>query len=134
MAQRVVFILLLMINTFGSFAQTSEGTFRKQISDAFSKSDYNAISNYFNNKIDINIDGNEGVYGKAQAKEILKSFFEKHKPVNNFKSIHNGGSSENLFFSIGKLTCGKTVFRTYILYRKEGNGFIIKEIRIEPEG
>tara|TARA_Y100000589_G_scaffold110243_1_gene104760 strand:+ start:15018 stop:15422 length:405 start_codon:yes stop_codon:yes gene_type:complete len=134
MTQRVVLLLILITTAFTGFSQNSEEAFRKSIAVAFKQGNYNTVSNYFNNKIDINIDGNEGVYGKAQAKEILKSFFEKHKPVNSFSTIHNGKSNENLFFSIGKLTCKGGVFRTYLLYQKEGNQFIIKEIRIEPEG
>jgi hypothetical protein len=133
MIHRVTILLIILFSSVVSQSQTSEETFRKTITTAFEKSNYNTISDYFNDKIDINIDGNEGVYGKAQAKEILKSFFEKHKPVTAFKTIHSGKSNENLFFFIGKLTFGKSNFRTYVLYQKKENTFIIKEIRIEPE-
>ncbi len=134
MARPFIFLLLFITASITSFSQTVNETLPKVISTAFRNADYNTLANFFNNKVDINIGNNEGVYGKAQAKEILKSFFEKHQPVTGFKAIHNGNSNENLFFSIGKLTAGKQNFRTYLLYQKNGEEIIIKEIRIEPEG
>ncbi len=134
MARPLIFLLLFLSVSMRSFSQTGNEALPKVIATAFRNADYNTLADFFNNKVDINIGNNEGVYGKAQAKEILKSFFEKHQPVTTFQSIHNGNSNENLFFSIGKLTAGKQSFRTYLLYQKNGNEIIIKEIRIEPEG
>lgn len=90
------------------------------------------ISKHFGTNVDLTLPGNEGVFSKAQAELILKSFFAKN-PSKAFEVVHNGTSKNDSHYSIGTLTTTKGVFRTYILYKAEGNKLTILELGIESD-
>ncbi|MBW6484071.1 MAG: DUF4783 domain-containing protein [Vicingaceae bacterium] len=91
-----------------------------------------AIANFFNTTVDLTLPNNEGVFSKAQAEIILKTFFTNNKPT-DFKPVHDGESKNNTLYSIGNLTTSNGVFRTYILYQEKGTNVVILELRIESE-
>ncbi|PIQ14760.1 MAG: DUF4783 domain-containing protein [Flavobacteriales bacterium CG18_big_fil_WC_8_21_14_2_50_32_9] len=90
------------------------------------------IASFFNATVDLTLPKNEGVFSKAQAEIILKTFFANHKP-SDFKVVHDGESKNNTLYSIGNLTTSNGVFRTYILYQEKGTNVVILELRIESE-
>lgn len=91
-----------------------------------------AIANFFNTTVDLTLPNNEGVFSKAQAELILKTFFANNKPT-DFKAVHDGESKNNTLYSIGNLSTSNGVFRTYILYQEKGTNVVILELRIESE-
>lgn len=82
---------------------------------------------FFNSSIELDILGNENVYSKAQAEQILRSFFEKH-PVTGFTILFEGGKDSSQY-AIGKLTTSKGTFRVNILIKAQ----IILQLRIEED-
>jgi len=90
------------------------------------------IAKYFDASIDLTLPNNEGVFSKAQAALILKTFFAKHQP-SSFSIVHNGDSKNNSHYSIGNLKTNNGVFRTYLLYKEVGKKITILELRIESD-
>ncbi len=90
------------------------------------------IAKYFDSSIDLTLPSNEGVFSKAQAELILKTFFAKHKPT-SFNIVHNGDSKNDSHYAIGNLKTNNGVFRTYLLYKEVGKKITILELRIESD-
>lgn len=92
-----------------------------------------SVSKFFSANVDLKILDKEDVYSKAQAELILKDFFAKN-PVKSFAVIHKGTSKNGDQFAIGtyETTAGKK-FRSYFLFKKEGAGLTIQQLRFEAQ-
>ena len=99
-----------------------------EIVQALSNGDAKAISNFFNTSVELNINESQAVYGKAQAEQILRYFFNNNAFTNgkfNFKQLHKG-DRDNVQFYIGELH-GKGSYRVTI-YMKDQR---IHQMKIE---
>lgn len=119
-------VSLLFLTFFSIKAQD------KLIAEAMVSGESIHISQYFDDNIEIVTNQLSGVYSKQQAKQIIKSFFEKNPP-SNYIQKHKGGSASRSFFEIGELNCGNKKFRTYILYNLVQDKPQIIELRIENQ-
>ena len=91
------------------------------------------VSKFFSANVDLKILDKEDVYSKAQAELILKDFFAKN-PIKSFSIIHKGNSKNGDQFAIGtyETSAGKK-FRSYFLFKKEGTGLTIQQLRFEVQ-
>lgn len=92
-----------------------------------------SVARFFSASVDMKILDKEDVYSKAQAELILKDFFAKN-PVKSFAVMHKGTSKTGDQFAIGtyESASGKK-FRTYFLFKKEGAGLTIQQLRFETQ-
>jgi hypothetical protein len=103
-----------------------------QVISGFQKGSAESISQYFDETIELNAPGIEGLHSRDQANFILKDFFRNNPPTGFFVK-HNGDSKNGAHYAIGELTTSKGVFRVYLLYFGEGNKISIRELRIESD-
>ena len=91
------------------------------------------VAKFFSTNVDLKILDKEDVYSKTQAELILKDFFAKNM-VKSFTIIHKGTSKNGDQFAIGtyESNSGKK-FRTYFLFKKEGSGLTIQQLRFETQ-
>ena len=91
------------------------------------------VAKFFSASVDLKILDKEDVYSKAQAELILKDFFAKNA-IKSFAVIHKGTSKNGDQFTIGtyESTSGKK-FRTYFLFKKEGAGLTVQQLRFEAQ-
>ena len=117
--------LLLSANPFDNILE--------QISIAIRSGDADKISEYFDTNVEITILDKEAVYSKAQAKQVLKDFFNKNKPK-SFQIVHKGESKDAAKYGIGTLiTTANKSFRTYIYIKQNNSKYYIQELRFEQE-
>ncbi len=90
------------------------------------------LSGYFNQNVELVILENDDVYSKAQAEQIVTSFFVRYQPE-RFQVIYQGGK-EGAQYVIGTLTTKQGVFRVYFLLKKSTGKDIIHQLRIEKQG
>ena len=101
------------------------------VSRAFKEGNADAIANYMDSSVDVNILGEEKTLAKAQAVQALKSFFIKNK-AKGFTQIHQGSSkAKESCYYIGELDSFSGKFRVYIYFKGAGSSQLIKEIRID---
>ncbi|MBP7183926.1 MAG: DUF4783 domain-containing protein [Saprospiraceae bacterium] len=103
------------------------------ITKALSEGNVEVLSQYFDNSVEIGVMSDENMYDKAKAKQVLLSFFAKHKPT-SYKIVHQGASKGNdSQYTIGSLVAnGNENYRVYIYLKSEGNGkYLIQEFRLE---
>jgi hypothetical protein len=102
-----------------------------EIVQALRNGDAKSISKYFNSSVELIFSESRGVYGKAQAEQILKTFFSNNAAANgkfNYKYLH-GTNKDNAQYHICELHTGKGQYRVYI-YMKDQR---IYEMRIESD-
>ncbi|PKP43502.1 MAG: DUF4783 domain-containing protein, partial [Bacteroidetes bacterium HGW-Bacteroidetes-12] len=95
-----LFTATLIILTFSAFVNP---LINDNIAKALKAGNSAAVANFFNTTVDLTLPNNEGVFSKAQAELILKTFFANNKP-SDFKVVHDGESKNNTLYSIGNLT------------------------------
>lgn len=89
------------------------------------------LGSFFNQNVELVILENDNVYSKAQAEQIVNSFFVRHQPE-KFSVIHQGGK-EGAQYVIGNLTTRQGSFRVYFLIKRNTGKEIIHQLRIEKQ-
>ena len=124
---KTVLILLLTINIWDQQLALDS------ITKAISTGNVSALEPYLDKSVEITILGEENLYGKTEAVQILKNFFGKNKPQ-TFSQMHTGQSKgKEAHYSIGNLTTASGIFRVYIYARVEGDKFFVQELRFDKE-
>ena len=101
-----------------------------EIVQALKSGDSKVISKYFNSSVELIFSESQGVYGKAQAEQILKTFFSNNASKGDFTYNHSHTvNKDNAQYYIGKLHTGKGVYRVYI-YMKDQR---IHQMRMESD-
>ena len=86
----------------------------------------------FNTSVELNIDGEEASFSKAQAEAILKDFFIKNSPT-SFGINHKGASKGGLPYAIGEYVSNSKNFRVWIRLRKSGDQYLVYEMSFIKE-
>ncbi len=87
---------------------------------------------YFNQSLDINLEGEIKTYSKAQAEYVLRDFFKKHPP-SDFTIVHTGSSKGGLQYAIGNLKSNNEVYNVLIRVKQAGNDYLVHEISFVKE-
>jgi len=100
-----------------------------EIVNGFVSGDAKVVGRFFNASVELIFNESQGVYGKAQAEQILRNFFSNNASPNgkfNYKPLH-GSERDNAQYYIGELHTGKGLYRVTI-YMKDR---LIHRMRIE---
>lgn len=104
-----------------------------EISTAIRSGNADALSQFFDESVEISILDDENIYDKSEAKSVIKTFFAKHKPT-AFNQIHQGASKgQDAQYCIGNLKSNSGSFRVYLYLKVSGGKHIIKELRFDKE-
>jgi hypothetical protein len=104
----------------------------EDIANAIRSGDAKSVSRYFSNSVDLTLIGQEDVYSKAQAEQILKDFFNKNTP-RSFSIIHRGESKDGAKYAIGNLSTSNGNYRVYYYFKVTGGSVNIQELRFMKE-
>ncbi len=130
--------MVLFFSVFLMFAQMASGKtgyaspdIPEAIPISFKAGNAKELSKFFNENIELVILGKEDVYSKSQAEQILKDFFDQHKPT-SFTILFEGGK-ETSKYAIGSLKTSAGNYRVYFLIKKQNGATLIHRLRIEEE-
>ena len=125
----IISSLCLMVDLSGS--ESYSMNLPNEIVQALSNGDAKAISNYFNTSVELIINDSQAVYGKAQAEQILKNFFNNNASTSGkfIYSPKHKGDRDNVQFYIGELRTGKGSYRVTINMKDQR----IHQMRIESD-
>ncbi|MBN4082111.1 DUF4783 domain-containing protein [bacterium AH-315-B15] len=106
----------------------AQQSFESVMVSAFKTGNAVKIASYFGSNVDLSILEKENLVSKSQGQQILKGFFDKHKP-SGFTIKHKGktGSSE---YIIGELKADK-VYRVTLNAKSSGSKKTITSLTIE---
>ena len=126
-------LTLFMFLTFSQPPVESVLDITDDVSSAVKSGNAGNVAKFFSSTVDLKILDKEDVYSKAQAELILKDFFAKN-PLKSFSVMHKGTSKNGDQFAIGTYeSTGGKKFRSYFLFKKEGAGLTIQQLRFEAQ-
>ncbi|MBO7548153.1 MAG: DUF4783 domain-containing protein [Bacteroidales bacterium] len=89
------------------------------------------LSAWFADNLEISILANSSNSSKAQAKQILKAFFDAHTP-RSFDISHTA-SKVNMKYALGTLTAGGERFIVTIFVNYDGESYKIQQLKIDRQ-
>ena len=121
-----IFTILAVVFALTSFT-TLTGI--NDVINAIKSGNAASVSKYFDNTVEITVNGKSTNYSKAQGEVVLRDFFANNT-VNSFSVLHQGesGGSE---FCIGTLTTSNGNYRTTLNLKKKGDKQTLQEIKFE---
>ncbi len=126
--KKILIIGLLCVWPLTAAVRADNATPPDDIVKALKSGDAKGIGKYFNSSVELIFTQNQGVYGKSQAEQILKNFFDNNRGTRDFSYNHlHTNNKDNTQYYIGQLFTAKGVYRIYI-YMKDG---LIHQMRIE---
>lgn len=123
-----LFFALALYSGGKTVGQTPQEIF-KSIEAAIKGKDMVALSQYFNNNLEITLLDYEKVCSKNQAQMVIKDFFTRN-PLSKFNMIHVGGSGE-AWYGMGTYESVNRQFDTNVFIKKYGGVYLIDRIRFE---
>lgn len=125
--KRLLLPLFAGLLTMGLHAQDAV---KDQVVGALQTGNSKDLAALFIANIDLTVKDNADVYSKAQAEQILRKFFNDHPPV-GMVIEHSGVSKSGDKYFIGILRTSNGYFRTTFFLKRVGEGFEVKQLRIE---
>ncbi len=110
-------------------AQTERNDVFTPISKYIIKGDADCLSAWFDDNLEICVASRESNASKAQARQILKTFFESYTP-RSFGITHTA-ERENMKYALGNLSAGGETFSVTIFVSAKSDGYKIQQIKIE---
>ena len=126
--------LLALVIFFVYFPSSvaTQGDIIDSLSGHFKAGNAKEIAVNFSSSVDLIIIDEEDVYSKAQAEQILRSFFSKYQPQKS-TVIHRLNTNPNYRYGALSLVTKNGSFRVSITMKKAGSAFFITELRIETD-
>jgi hypothetical protein len=118
--------LMVFFVCFGAVHAFAQDIFAP-MKDAIKTGNAKEVIKFFNNNVDMNLDGEVANYSKAQAEFVLRDFFKKH-PSSDFSIVHTGSSKGGLQFAIGRYTSNADTFDVVIRVKDVSGAYLIHEI------
>ena len=87
------------------------------------------LAAWFDDNLEIAVISQGSNASKAQARQIVKSFFESHTP-RSFEINHTAGR-DNMKYALGTLNAGGENYSVTIFVSNEGKRFKIQQLKIE---
>lgn len=103
-----------------------------KIAVAIEKGNAADLAAHFDKNVELTLPGNEGIFSKSQAEQLIKGFFVKFKPE-SFKMMHRGGSEKTAMYGIGVMTSSKGKFRLYIFVKKVNGKYLIQQLKVSND-
>jgi hypothetical protein len=126
--KRTLLIAFLLFTTSGLFAQTD---ITEAVTSLIRTGNAKELSSHFTSTLDLAVEDVDDIFSKAQAEQILKKFFEKHK-VESYEIKHSGQSKLGIQYRIGDLTTTKgEEYRVTFNMKVVSKKYYIHQFRIE---
>ena len=124
-------LTLTILFILGS-VQAQDGSIINDVGTALRTGSSKELAKFFNDVIELKIDGEKENYSRTQAEVIVRNFFTKYPPE-NFTKIHNGSSPDGLQYVLGKYFHKEGTHRVYMLIKKTEGSFKIDTLDLTKE-
>jgi hypothetical protein len=122
-------VLLMLLVSWGVVSAQDVIT---PIKAAIKAGNVDELSKYFNQNLDVTIEGNLKPYSKPQAVFAIGEFFKSHTPT-DFTIVHSGASEGGLQYVIGKYVSNKEPYTVLIRVKETNKTKLIHEISFVKE-
>lgn len=121
--------IFTIIAAFFALSSFTTPTSITDVVNAIKSGNAASVSKYFDNTVDITINGKSTNYSKAQGEVVLRDFFTNNT-VRSFSVLHQGESG-GAEFCIGTLVTSNGTYRTTLNLKKKGDKQTLQEIKFE---
>ena len=121
--------LFFLAATVPANAQTSTDDVFVPLSKYISQGNTEALSAWFDDNLEVTIMSHGGMSSKAQAKQIIKSFFRTHSPE-SFEVNHTAGRS-NMKYILANLQAGGESYHVILFLNSQSGTYRIQQIKID---
>lgn len=104
-------------------------SYAQEIVSAIKKGNAAEVAAFFDNSVEINLNGKISKTDKKNGEVLLRKFFEQ-AIIKNFEIIHKSGSASSQYY-IGNLSTNSGVYRTTIFMKQKDSKNLVQEIRFE---
>ena len=123
--------MILFIFSIISICLTAKSQITDEIIQCLKTGNSKSLSQYFNQNVELVVLENDNVYSKAQAQQIVSTFFSSHVPE-SFSVLHDV-RKEGAKYVIGNLKTKNGIFRVYFLLKQTEGKDYIHQLRIEKQ-
>jgi hypothetical protein len=126
---KIVFVLLPLLSCGRLLAQPAGFDVFVPISKYMAQGNADNLSAWFDDNLEIAVVSKGSNASKAQAKQIVKTFFESYSP-RSFEVNHTAGR-DNMKYALGTLKAGGENFSVTIFVSSKGKSYKIQQLKIE---
>ena len=122
-------VAVLILVCTQMMAQTERNDVFSPIGKYIAKGDADCLSAWFDDNLEVSVASQESSASKAQAKQIIKTFFEFYSPQ-SFDITHTAERA-NMKYALGNLSAGGETFSVTIFVSAKDDGYRIQQLKIE---
>jgi len=122
-----ILLLLILIPLLVVTNTLAQDVDFEQISKIIKSGNAKDLVQQFSTTVELNLDGEEASYSKAQAEAVLKDFFNKFPPE-AFKVNHQGSSKSGLPYAIGEYKNSSGSYRVWIRMKEVDGKNLVNEM------
>jgi ribosomal protein L3 len=127
----ILIVLLLGLFNLQASAQ-EEAPVINHIKTALKAGSSKDLAKYFNDMVELGIDGEKSNYSRTQAEFVVRDFFKKNPPV-DVQFMFKGSSKEGLMYAMGKYNSSGGTYTVYILVKQFNGNYLIDTIDFSKE-
>ena len=127
----MMFALTAILSLTTLNAQNNEQDVFTPIGKYFQSGDYEKLSAWFGDNLELDIVGAINNCTRNQAKLIMKTFFTNNTPK-KFEIVHKSGKAP-MKYAVGNLSAGGDEFRVILFVKISDSGSSIQQIKIEKQ-
>jgi len=106
--------------------------FINNVKDAIKAGSSKECAQFFNESLDVTIEGEMISYSRTQAEYVLRDFF-KENPPSSFLIVHQGSSKGGLPYAIGQYDSKGNTYRVWMRIKSINSKYLIHEISFIKE-
>lgn len=125
----VVLMSMTMMSCVLSYAQDKGYDVFRPIAKYMAQGDADRLSAWFADNLEITVFATSNDASRAQALQIMKSFFKSYTP-RSFDISHQAGRA-NMKYALGTLNAGGEMFLVTIFVNFKGETYRIQQIKVE---
>ena len=126
---KIAIVLLTLLSCGRLLAQPAGYDVFVPISKYMAQGNADNLSAWFDDNLEIAVVSQGSNASKAQAKQIVKTFFENYTP-RSFEVNHTAGR-DNMKYALGTLKAGGENFSVTIFVSSKGKTYKIQQLKIE---
>jgi Domain of unknown function (DUF4783) len=123
------YVGLVLLASFFLLTGFRNGIEMDDIVVALKSGNASQLSKYFDNRIDLSLQGKSDNYSRSQAQMIIRDFFSNNE-VRNFEVKHRGEQNGDLY-CVGTLQTRSGNFRTTLFMKQKGDRQILQDLSFQ---
>ena len=124
---KVVIVILFIFTLLPTSSLMAQEADFELLSKIIKNGNAKDLVKQFSKNVELNINGKEATYSRAQAEAVLKDFFGKGSPE-DFTFNHKGASKGGLPYAIGEYTNSLGNYRVWIRLKMEDGRNLVDEM------